>query len=406
MDRIVRLRSGLDFRALPLTPQEAFVLTRVGDGIKESEFSRAVGMPPADAERLLSKLEKLGAVEYTLRVATELVEEIERVFADLEGRDHYGLLGVTPEASRREIKSAYYKKALEFHPDKFYGKVGPDLTTKLDSIFARLTLAHDVLIDPKQRAEYDLALGREVLDGDRVSSAPPESMREHMLKKLGVRTAARPRTATVQPAHDPKEKQEAAVQALRDRFVKTKEDYVRRMLDTHLATANDALSKGDLLAASDAYRKAIQVAPDREDLKSMAEQVHVKAIRENSTRFMNNAQEAAKAGNWTDAALGYLKACEGRPADAKVHERAAFALLMAGADPQRALTYAQKAVLLEEENVDYRLSLIKAYMTAGLLQSALTEAERMVKLAPKDARGKDMISQIKAKMAEAKLGTG
>ena len=64
--------------------------------------------------------------------------------------DYYELLGVDRQASDDEIKKAYRKKALEFHPDRNYGNV--EETTRL---FADVQSAYEVLSDPQERAWYD-----------------------------------------------------------------------------------------------------------------------------------------------------------------------------------------------------------------------------------------------------------
>jgi len=62
--------------------------------------------------------------------------------------EFYALLGVARDASETEIKKAYRKLAMEFHPDR---NPAPDAEAK----FKEITEAYEVLRDPQKRAAYD-----------------------------------------------------------------------------------------------------------------------------------------------------------------------------------------------------------------------------------------------------------
>jgi molecular chaperone DnaJ len=62
--------------------------------------------------------------------------------------EFYALLGVARDASEAEIKKAYRKLAMEFHPDR---NPAPDAEAK----FKEITEAYEVLRDPQKRAAYD-----------------------------------------------------------------------------------------------------------------------------------------------------------------------------------------------------------------------------------------------------------
>uniref|UniRef100_A0A3B3VC82 Zgc:122979 n=1 Tax=Poecilia latipinna TaxID=48699 RepID=A0A3B3VC82_9TELE len=62
--------------------------------------------------------------------------------------DFYKVLGVLPESNEDEIKKAYRKMALKFHPDK---NSDPDAEEK----FKEIAEAYEILNDPQKRSIYD-----------------------------------------------------------------------------------------------------------------------------------------------------------------------------------------------------------------------------------------------------------
>jgi molecular chaperone DnaJ len=72
--------------------------------------------------------------------------------------DYYEILGVTKNASAPEIKKAYRKKAIQYHPDKNPG----DKTA--ESNFKKAAEAYEVLSDPNKKSKYD-QFGHSAFDG-------------------------------------------------------------------------------------------------------------------------------------------------------------------------------------------------------------------------------------------------
>jgi len=69
--------------------------------------------------------------------------------ASVQFKDYYKTLGVSREATEKEIRSAYLKLARKFHPDKNPGD------TKAEERFKEINEAHEVLSDTEKRKMYD-----------------------------------------------------------------------------------------------------------------------------------------------------------------------------------------------------------------------------------------------------------
>ena len=64
-------------------------------------------------------------------------------------RDYYDILGISKTSSKEEIKKAYRKLALKYHPDKTKGD------KKSEEKFKEASEAYHVLSDDKRKANYD-----------------------------------------------------------------------------------------------------------------------------------------------------------------------------------------------------------------------------------------------------------
>src|SRR4030065_1786188 len=67
----------------------------------------------------------------------------------MEYGDYYQPLGVARNASEGEIKKAYRKLAMKYHPDRNRGN------KQAEEKFKEINEAYEVLSDPQKRARYD-----------------------------------------------------------------------------------------------------------------------------------------------------------------------------------------------------------------------------------------------------------
>jgi len=79
----------------------------------------------------------------------------------------YDLLGIAPNANENEIKKAYRKMAMKFHPDK-----NPDAGDK----FKEISFAYEVLNDPEKKELYDKYGEEGLKEGGGMSGMDPEDL--------------------------------------------------------------------------------------------------------------------------------------------------------------------------------------------------------------------------------------
>jgi curved DNA-binding protein CbpA len=70
-------------------------------------------------------------------------------------KNYYDILGLQPDCSQEEIKQAYRKLSVKFHPDK---NDGDGYFTEM---FKQINEAHDVLSNPEKRRNYDSTMSND-----------------------------------------------------------------------------------------------------------------------------------------------------------------------------------------------------------------------------------------------------
>jgi len=91
---------------------------------------------------------------------TEAIEAAEQDVDLLTEKDLYKIMGVSRGAKLDDIKKAYRKLSLKYHPDK--NQNDPDATV----IFQKIAEACSILSDPKKRLKYDKSGDMDLEDFD------------------------------------------------------------------------------------------------------------------------------------------------------------------------------------------------------------------------------------------------
>ncbi len=237
-----------DARSFPLSPTDGFVLSRIDGTLNEADLAASTGLPEAQVQSSIAKLETLGLIMFdgekaaaelssghrqaaapasavVLRATPpptpappqaaaaaeqvdlepELRKRVTEAHREIDRRDYYSLLGVDEKADKKAVKRAYYELAAVFHPDRYFRKrLGP-FKVQMEAIFARLTIAHETLSVAETRSEYDAYLSeqrRARAIEDHLAAAIPQAKQAEETIERSVR-AREPATSSAPPAPTP-----------------------------------------------------------------------------------------------------------------------------------------------------------------------------------------------------------
>ncbi len=166
-------------------------------------------------------------------------------------------------------------------------------------------------------------------------------------------------------------------------------------ISQYMKQATESEREGDMVAAANALRLALSVAPERQDIKGDYERVSTVVAAKLADQYEKRASYEERAGKWGDAAISWAKVSDGRPQDANAARRVAEALLRAGGDLHRAQKYALAAVELAPKDVTSLVVLARVYLAGGLKLNATRELEKALKLDPKNQMVKNLLKEAR-----------
>lgn len=400
-----------------------------------------VALPPLTAEEEASLAEDV-------ELDVETRRRVLLMHRSLDRTNHYALLGVSPKVDRKELKRAYFELAAKVHPDRYFRKNLGSFKQRMEIVFGRLTIAHDILTNKDKRAEYDAYLDEqrrsrsiEDLLADALAevqqvqqdveklaraqepalaptpptpAAPPASRvdtppdrasspsltdaarRDALARRLlagrssrpspmpGVKVTAETAAATATAG---------AMDALRRRYEERITHAKAAQARKYVTNAEAALAANDPVAAANAFRVARSLQPDDPKLAHMAATAQTRADAILLETYTRQAGYEEKNGQWSDAARSWTRVCKLRPDEAGPHDRAATAMVKANMDLHEASRLAQRACSLEPNNSSFRVSLAKVYLAAGLGLNARRELETAAQLAPHDGTIQAMLKR-------------
>lgn len=131
-----------------------YVLWSIGV-VRESEEREEKPVEEVEeAEELLSLEEILQPVP---EEEGAFIQKVEEMYLRLDSMNDHELLEIDETADEETIKKNYYRLTREFHPDRYFSTVDPNMKDKLTAIFDAITRAYEALKEAGEKKRKPIA---------------------------------------------------------------------------------------------------------------------------------------------------------------------------------------------------------------------------------------------------------
>ncbi|MCS6799633.1 MAG: DnaJ domain-containing protein [Myxococcota bacterium] len=208
-------------------------------------------------------------------------------------------------------------------------------------------------------------------------------------------TAPQPRpsapAATQSPETNRRDLAKELVSALAEAAALTASSRVQSQLEA----ARRAEAEGNLVAAVNAARMAVALAPDREEVRAEHGRLRQRLAEAQADTYERMARYEEQSRRYAEAAVSWSRVAEGRPGDPMPLLRAAECLLEARGDLQRARDLALQAAQMRPDDAAAHRTLGRIYVAAGMTASALRALETAARLDPDDGVVKTLLRELR-----------
>lgn len=425
-EKVPRLLAGLDIRTFKLAPTDGFLIARIDGKRGPKELARETGLPDFSVASALEKLEKLGVIEIVdpnapprmaapppepprqrtvsqfedgllapkydpseLDEPADLLREQKKRVLDffyrLDDLDHYTLLGITQSSDKKGVKRAYFELAALFHPDRYYRKSLGSFKPKMEELFNRITEAHDTLVDPVKRKEYDAYLA------EIATTRGMEAMFERAIADTArlSSTALSVGNTSTPPAVSPPTSPTSEVREVRDaratdpsasprapsaeEIQRRKEALARRLMaGQHPRSTSPPENTAKPTAATESPLRYSNSGDAMDALKRRYHERLENATQAHAQRYVQSAEDALAKNDLVTAATALGVATKFSPDDADLAARAANVRTMA--DKTLCETHLKQAQ--SEERQGHWLEASRLWTKVAKLQNDATSHER------------------------------
>lgn len=287
-------------------------------------------------------------------------QELEALFARVYRRNHYEIIGVEQTASSQQIKVAYYALAKRFHPDRFHGVTDEAARGQVESAFAQIARAYEILKEEKTRRSYDLAL------------------QAHQAR----RTPTTATTSNAAPNGDARSSQNASS------FAEANQPSTRHASNAPAATISQPTPSARSNVASTPTASRATSATTTETIAG--------TVADTPATHFAKGEAALAANNQSSAAYHLGEAARTSPQEAKYRAAYGRALAREPRTRHQAETELQAAIRLDAHTADYRVWLAELYLALGMARRAEAELQRALVIDSRHTAARHALDKLKA----------
>lgn len=339
-DQKTRIQVALekDFSNLALTPEEAFLLSRVDACASLQEIFQVSTFSPEATKRMLLRFAQEGWVRPALAVPPKpqsrpsapdpFLLSVDKKVASLKAKKctPFEVLEISQKSTYPEAKKAFLKLTKTFHPDRLFRNQKGDYGEKLDYIFQALNGAI-----------------REIKSSKKIGGAP-----------------------SAQVSKQAKALESAMADRLRQAKMLIRQSSEQAPLDPG--------------AALNTLKLALSFDPHNEEAKILMRDVLPRANKKKAEKAFEEGVALDDLLSYEDARVQFEQACALDPKNPTYQRKLGEFLLYKLKEGKAALACAQKAVELESRNVDNHMLLGFAYKDLGAAGHAKACFEHVLKL--------------------------
>jgi len=294
------------YQYLPLTPQEAYLLSRIDGILDVDSLLKIAGASRGATAKILYGLVSCGIVEWkqegaarpasgrggfhglNVEVSAQPAERspghaelVKNTYRRIDWLTHYELLGIPRDAPPEKVSEAYFERSRLFHPDLRHREDLGKFEKELNAVFERMRAAYETLSEADKRALYDQSL----------DATPPALLMTE--------------TTTTNP------------------------EARRKLAAQNFRRARELIEEKDYHPAVEMLREAVRFVPDNAEYRYILSQVEL------------------KNPNWTDQGLANLKEAARLDSRRVALSAEAARALLEHKRPHEAEPFARRAVSLE-----------------------------------------------------------